>query len=147
MAMDAPTGETMSRPGRSPDVHPDDPVMSAVDRNARWIRSSARRRGVEVDRSVDGIAVVDRALDEGWWDGDRQTVATRVGCYVGEVLRRSLDAVWAWDPDVGLHLRVEGRRVSPFHWVQRRMSGGPPIAERVRELTETAGEGGFPSAR
>lgn len=136
----------MSRPGPAPDLHPDDPVMAAVDRNARQVRSSARRRGVEAAFDVDGVRIVDRGLDEGWWEDDLQAVATRVGCFVGEVMRASLDAVWAWDPDRGLHLRIGDRRVSPFEWVRRRMLGGPSLVDQVRDLDDRDGDG-FPSAR
>lgn len=120
--------------------------MTAVGRHARQVRSSARRRGVEAAFDVDGVRIVDRGLDEGWWGDDLQAVATRVGCFVGEAIRASLGAVWAWDPDRGLHLRVGERRVSPFEWVRRRMLGGPSLVEQVRDLVDRSGDG-FPSAR
>lgn len=137
-------GEVMDRPGPAPDLQADDPVMAAVARHARDVVSAARRRG---DRLAidDDLTGVDRCLDEGWWSADRRTVETRVGCFVGEVLRRRLDAVWAWDPERGLHLRLDDRRLDPFEWVRGRLAGGPPVAERVRELVDRSDDGVTPA--
>lgn len=131
----------MTDPGPSPDLPPDDPVMDAVARETRTVASAARRRGDRLGLDPDDLAVVDRGLDEGWWGRDRRRVVTAVGCFVGEVLRGHLEAVWAWDPDDGLHLRVGGRHVDPFAWVRRRLAGGRPIAARAAELMERGGDG------
>lgn len=98
----------------------------------------ARGGGIPLDYSAESVATLERLLrvsDEllladSFPEAQRNLVVFYNGCYLGEVMSRSLGGAWRfeenwYDSSLVFPYREGGLQVHPFHKLQRRVTEGP----------------------
>ena len=96
-------------------------VRMAASAAARFLRESGYRDDFSEESLADADAflAICLATSQG---PDRQTLAGAFGCYLGETLRRCLDAQWVFDASDDLEVRTpKGSRAFPVTIVAKKL--------------------------
>lgn len=114
---------------------------TTVERNCETFFGWCSRYGVDVGYDPDHVGTVDGLVGDEFTcpPYDRDDLVVALGCWIGEVCRRTSGGEWHETPDRGLCVRADGHTISPFGWAEDCLEGTTTFGDCYREFCDQVG--------